>query len=160
MTGPKHRQVLIYFSRMLLQSPMTPALPCEGNGDTNFVGNAHLKWGGEAGCTRRGPFPINKFPRQYGRNVWNPGIMAQAAPAFTAAAYYIMDSASELLRTTMPTNDEVRAAARVIAQKLGHLDPDEMGVAVGESVRPVWMDWEDTARAALVAAEKIRECNS
>jgi plastocyanin len=86
--------------------------------------------------------------------------MAQAAPAFTAAAYYIMDSASELLRTTMPTNDEVRAAARVIAQKLGHLDPDEMGIAVGESVRPVWMDWEDTARAALVAAEKIRERNS
>jgi hypothetical protein len=113
MTGPKHRQVLIYFSRMLLHSPMTPALPCEGNGDINFVGNAHLKWGGEAGCTRRGPFPINKFPRQYGRNVWNPGIMAQAAPAFTAAAYYIMDSASELLRTTMPTNDEVRVLAAV-----------------------------------------------
>ena len=28
-----------------------------------------------------------------------------------------------------------------------------MGIAVGESVRPVWIHWEDIARAAVVAAE-------
>jgi hypothetical protein len=41
MTGPKHRQVLIYFLGCY-HPPVTLALPCEGNGNVNFMGNTHL----------------------------------------------------------------------------------------------------------------------
>jgi hypothetical protein len=56
----------------------------------------------------------------------------------------------------MPTELEIREAARALTVALGHPNPDAEEPQGDGVVRPIWTHWEPTAREMLIAAARAR----